>query len=86
MNVMTLDTRLILGTIFREAVGEPENRPQTGLATERFRAIDLSCRACDAYGAGAGCWAWISGGGLRSAPFSTPNLRLNKLYIQFAKC
>ena len=26
--------------------------PQIGLATERFRAIDLSCRAC-----GAGAWA-----------------------------
>ena len=36
------------------------------------RAIDLSCRAC---GAGAGCWAWIPGGGLRSAPVLTPNLR-----------
>ena len=23
------------------------------------RAIDLSCRACDACGAGTGCWAWI---------------------------
>ena len=44
-----------------------------GLATERLRAIDLSCRAC---GAGAGRWAWIPGGGLRSAPVFTPNFRL----------
>jgi len=34
-----------------------------GLATERFRAVDLSGRAC------SGRWAWIPGGGLRSAPF-----------------
>ena len=46
---------------------------QIGLATERLRAIDLSCRAC---GAGAGRWAWIPGWGLRSAPVFTPNLRL----------
>ena len=29
--------------------------------------------------AGAGCWAWIPGGGLRSAPFSTPYLHLNRI-------
>ena len=75
MNELTLDTRLILGTFFRDTGGETENWPQIALATEPFRAIDLSCRACDACGAGAGCWAWIPGGGLRSAPFSTPNLR-----------
>ena len=46
-----------------------------GLATERLRAIDLSCRAC---GAGAGRWAWIPGGGLRCAPVFTPNLRYGK--------
>ena len=57
-------------------VGAEEISPQIALAMERFRAIDLSCLACDACGAGAGCWAWIPGGGLRSAPFSTPNLRL----------
>ena len=34
-----------------------------GLAAKRFRAIDLSCRACGACGAGAGCWAWIPGRG-----------------------
>ena len=45
-----------------------------GLATKRFRAIDLSCRACDACGAGAGCWAWIPGGGPHASVF-TPNLR-----------
>ena len=50
--------------------------PKFALATDNHCAIDLSCRACDACGAGAGCWAWIPGGGLRSAPFSTPNLRL----------
>ena len=63
MNTTTLDTRQILGTYFRDTVGAPENRPQIALATKRFRAIDLSCRACDACGAGAGCWAWIPGGG-----------------------
>ena len=52
--------------------GEEELPPTFALATERFRAIDLSCRACDACGAGAGCWAWIPGGNLRSAPFSPP--------------
>ena len=30
------------------------------LSHQKFRAIDLSCRAC---GAGAGCWAWIPGRG-----------------------
>ena len=28
--------------------------PKFGLATKEFRAIDLSCRACGACGAGAG--------------------------------
>ena len=40
----------------RRGVQNPEN----ALAVKRFRAIDLSCRAC---GAGAGCWAWIPGRG-----------------------
>ena len=75
MNEMALTTRPQLGTFFRDMGGETENWPQIALATERFRAIDLSCRVCDACGAGAGCRAWIPGGGLRSAPFSTPNLR-----------
>ena len=30
------------------------------LSHQKFRGIDLSCRAC---GAGAGCWAWIPGWG-----------------------
>ena len=51
MNEMTLDTRQILGTYFRDTHGAQENWPQIALASERFRAIDLSCRAC---GAGAG--------------------------------
>ena len=32
---------------------------QIALATKEFRAIDLSCRACGACSADAGCWAWI---------------------------
>jgi len=69
-------TRRGLATGFREPLGEKCKPPSFGLATKRFRAIDPSCRACDACGAGAGCWAWIPGGGLRSAPVFTPNLRL----------
>ena len=57
---------------FRDTLGEKENPPKFALATECHRAIDLSCRACDACGAEAGCWAWIPGGGFRSAPFSPP--------------
>jgi len=54
MNEMTLDTRQILGTYFRETWAAEENRPQIALASERFRAIDLSCRACGAMAMGAG--------------------------------
>ena len=54
MNEMTIDTRLILATYFRDRRGETENRPQIALASERFRAIDLSCRACGAMAMGAG--------------------------------
>ena len=54
MNEMTLDTRQILGTYFRDTVGEEVNWPQITLATEQFRAIDLSCRACGALALGAG--------------------------------
>ena len=54
MNEMTLDTRQILGTYFRDTGAEEENRPQIALASERFRAIDLSCRACGAMAMGAG--------------------------------
>ena len=35
----------------------------------------MSCVRC----AGAGRWAWIPGGGLRSAPFCTPNLRFKTM-------
>ena len=75
MNELKVEARQILGAYFRDAVGEEENRPTFALAAKRIRAIDLSCRACDACGAGAECWAWIPGGGLRSAPVFTPNLR-----------
>ena len=46
-----------------------------GLATERLRAIDLSCRAC---GAGAGRWAWIVGWGTFGVH---PNLRFQRCKI-----
>ena len=72
MNEKTLEARQKLGTDFRDTGGEEPKPPSFGLATKCHRAIDLSCRACDACGAGAGCWAWIPGGGLRSAPFSAP--------------
>ena len=78
MNEKTLEARQKLGTDFREPRGEQCKPPTFALPTKRFRAIDLSgraCDACDACGAGAGCWAWIPGGGLRSAPVFTPNLR-----------
>ena len=68
-------------------LGEQSKPPTFALATKRFRAIDLSCRACDACGAGAGCWAWIPGGGLRFAPVFTPNLRYKQemTFGQFAR-
>ena len=71
-NEKTSTTRPQLGPQNRDTRGEEEKRPKFALATKRFRAIDLSCRACDACGAGAGCWAWIPGGGLRCAPFPPP--------------
>ena len=40
---------------------EKELPPTFALAAKRVRAFDLSCRACGACGAGAGCWAWIPG-------------------------
>ena len=64
-----------------EAEEQQELRPRFGLAAKKLRAIDLSCRACDACGAGAGCWAWIPGGGLRSAPFSPPTSHKTKLKL-----
>ena len=39
---------------------EKELPPTFALAAKRVRAFDLSCRACGACGAGAGCWAWTS--------------------------
>ena len=69
---MTLDTRQILGTFFRERRHEEENRPQIALASE-IRAIDLSCRACGAMAMGAGLGFPV--GGIRFATSSTPNLR-----------
>ena len=54
MNEMMLDTRLILGTYFRDSGGAPENRPQIALESDEDRAIDLSCRACGALALGAG--------------------------------
>ena len=54
MNETTLGTRQGLGAYFRDTVGEEENKPQIALASERFRAIDLSCRACGAMAMGAG--------------------------------
>ena len=71
MNQRGPTTRLQLWTGFLRLAGAEPKPPTFGLATKRFRAVDLSCRAC---GAGAGCWAWIPGwGNLR---FCTPNLRL----------
>ena len=49
--------------------GVKHKTPEIGLATKRFRAIDLSCRAC-----GAGAWAlgldsrWGSSASLRFSP------------------
>ena len=40
-----------LGASFREPLGEESRPPTFALATEIHRAIDLSCRACDACGA-----------------------------------
>ena len=54
MNEMMTDTRLRLGTLFRDTVRVAENRPQIALASDEDRAIDLSCRACGALALGAG--------------------------------
>ena len=72
MNEMTLDTRLILGTYFRERRAEKENRPQIALASNEF--APLICRVVRAVR-----WRWALGldsrwgSPLRSV--STPNLR-----------
>ena len=47
-------TRKSLATYFCDTLAEEENKPQIALASERFRAIDLSCRACGAMAMGAG--------------------------------
>ena len=39
MNRMTTDTRQMLGTYFRETVGEAENWPQIALDSKEDRAI-----------------------------------------------
>ena len=78
MNEMTSTTRPQLGTYFRDTHGEEEDWPQIALECERFRAIDLSCRAC---GAGAGRWAWIPGWGPHASVF-TPNLRPTCLHTE----
>ena len=54
-----------LGPTFRESGGEKPKPPTFALETEIHRAIDLSCRACDAcaalaLGAGLGFPAWAS--------------------------
>ena len=54
MNEMTSITRQSLGTYFRQTIGEQEHWPQIALASKRFRAIDLSSRACGAMAMGAG--------------------------------
>ena len=79
MNETMTEAHQKLGTFFRDTGGETENWLQIALATERFRAIELSCRACDACGAGAGCWAWIPGGGLRYAQFPPPTSDCSEL-------
>ena len=59
MNEMKQHVHNCLGTYFHDTHGEQCKPTTFALAAKRFRAIDLSCRACDACGAGAGCWAWI---------------------------
>ena len=51
MNEKTPTTRPRLGAQIRDTVGEKCKPPKFALATEIDRAIDLSCRACDACGA-----------------------------------
>ena len=54
MNEMTLAARHNSGRTFRDTGGEKPKPPKFALATKCHRAVDLSCRACDACGAGAG--------------------------------
>ena len=51
MNEMKQHVHNCLGTDFREVGGEECKPPKIALDTECHRAIDLSCRACDACGA-----------------------------------
>ena len=73
MNEMTLDTRQILGTFFRDTVGAPENWPQIALESERF--APLICRVVRAVR-----WRWALGldsrWGTPLRSVSTPNLQL----------
>ena len=54
MNEMTLDTRQILGTYFRDRRGEEENKPQIALASDEF--APLICRVVRAVR-----WRWALG-------------------------
>ena len=78
MNAQADEARHNSGRTFRDTRGEQPFWHKIALATECYRAIDLSRRACDACGAGAGCWAWIPGGGLRSAPLPAPTSDKNE--------
>ena len=51
MNHNSPTTRPRLGTDFCDPLGEECKPPTFAPPTKRFRAIDLSCRACDACGA-----------------------------------
>ena len=62
-----------LGASFREGGGEEWWRPTFALATKNpsrhWSVVScVRCVRCD----GDGRWAWIPGGGLRSAPFPPP--------------
>ena len=79
MNEKTTTTRPRLGAPFREVGGEECKPPTFALATEIDRAIDLSCRACDACGAMAmGAGLGFPVGDSRFAPVFTPNLRFEQ--------
>ena len=73
MNEMITEARQILGTYFRETGGEWPKPPQFALASDEYRAIDPSCRACSALALAAGL-GFPVGTPLRSV--STPNLQL----------
>ena len=78
MNEMTLDTRQILATYFRDTIGE-ENKHQIALASTEF--APLICRVVRAVR-----WRWALGldsrwgSPLRSV--STPNLRFQYTYAR----